>query len=103
MIRLEPGELEIVRKILREAELGCEVRVFGSRFHGRNLKPFSDLDLVLITHQPMDPLDLARLQERFSQSDLPFKVDLVDWAAVSVEFRRVIESGSGGLDIPSEG
>jgi type I restriction enzyme S subunit len=31
------------------------------------------------------------LAEDFTESDLPFKVDLVDWATTSARFRAVIE------------
>ncbi len=34
---------------------------------------------------------LAELKEAFQQSDLPFRVDLLDWNAISAEFRNVIE------------
>lgn len=37
------------------------------------------------------PLDLtARLAEAFSESDLPWKVDLVDWATTTPAFRTII-------------
>ncbi|MGH8626362.1 MAG: hypothetical protein ACREYC_14210 [Gammaproteobacteria bacterium] len=32
----------------------------------------------------------ADLQEAFSESELPFKVDIVDWSAASESFREVI-------------
>jgi type I restriction enzyme S subunit len=31
---------------------------------------------------------LAAIEHDFSESDLPFKVDVVDWAAISPAFRR---------------
>jgi type I restriction enzyme S subunit len=31
------------------------------------------------------------LREDFSESDLPWRVDIVDWATTSEAFRRVIE------------
>jgi type I restriction enzyme S subunit len=34
---------------------------------------------------------MADLAEDFTESDLPFKVDLVDWATTSARFRKVIE------------
>lgn len=38
------------------------------------------------------PLDVAvALAEDFSESDLPWKVDIVDWATTSAAFRKVIE------------
>jgi len=35
---------------------------------------------------------LGRLREEFSESDLPFRVDLLDWAATDQALRRNIES-----------
>jgi type I restriction enzyme S subunit len=45
----------------------------------------------VISKQPL-PLDvLAGLAEDFSESDLPWRVDVVDWAATSESFRKIIE------------
>ncbi|MGB4347710.1 MAG: hypothetical protein WBJ21_15095 [Burkholderiaceae bacterium] len=35
---------------------------------------------------------LADLSEAFSESDLPWKVDIVDWANTSDAFRKIIKS-----------
>ena len=51
----------------------------------------SDLDLAIITNQPLPLAVGAALAEAFSESDLPYKVDIVDWAALSEPFRRIIE------------
>jgi type I restriction enzyme S subunit len=32
----------------------------------------------------------ASLRDDFTESDLPFKVDVVDWATTSDSFRRII-------------
>lgn len=92
MIHLEPRHLESVRHILQRYVPEFEVWAFGSRVHGRNLKPFSDLDLAIITDQPLSPARYAALEEAFSESDLPFKVDIVDWATTSENFRTLIEA-----------
>lgn len=91
MIHMEPRHLEIVRRILEQLAPEYEVRAFGSRVTGRNLKPFSDLDLVVMTDTPLPPDRMAAVVEAFSESDLPMKVDVVDWAATSEEFRRIVE------------
>ena len=39
------------------------------------------------------------LTEAFSNSTLPFKVDIVDWATASLAFRALIESGYIHLEI----
>lgn len=91
MIHMEPRHLEIVRRILETLAPEYEVRAFGSRVSGRNLKPFSDLDLVVMTDLPLPANRMAALTDAFSESNLPMKVDVVDWATTSDEFRRIIE------------
>ena len=89
-INIRPDLWPIVRDILRKHVPQCEVWAFGSRVGG-NVKPYSDLDLAVISDQPL-PLGLtARLAEDFSESDLPWRVDVVDWATTSPTFRKIIE------------
>ena len=67
------------------------VWAFGSRAKG-NAKPYSDLDLAIITVRPL-PLDVsATLADEFSLSALPWKVDIVDWATTSEAFRGIIDA-----------
>jgi type I restriction enzyme S subunit len=90
MIHLAPEELATVRAILRARLPDCEARAFGSRATGVRLKPFSDLDLALMTKRALTDAQLGELREEFQQSDLPFRVDLVDWAAADADFRAAI-------------
>ena len=89
-IDLSLEDLATVTSILRRHIPELEVRAFGSRVFGKARKT-SDLDLALMTDRPLELLRLADLREAFIESDLPFKVDLVDWAAASDSFRRIIE------------
>ena len=68
------------------------MRVFGSRING-TAKNYSDLDLVVVGPAELDDDTLRRLREAFEESDLPFRVDVLDWRAVSPSFRTVIERG----------
>lgn len=88
-IDLTPAEWEIVRTILNKHIPHYEVWAFGSRATGR-AKPFSDLDLAVITDKPLDLSVSAEIREAFADSDLPFKVDLVDWATITKTFREII-------------
>lgn len=65
------------------------VWAFGSRVSGKN-RPFSDLDLVLKGEEPVPLLLLDDLQHRFSESELPFRVDVSDWHRVDDAFRKKI-------------
>ncbi len=62
---------------------------FGSRVTGR-AKPFSDLDLAIMGEVAVHAATLAALADDFDESDLPFKVDLVEWAGLVGSFRDVI-------------
>jgi len=90
-LALLPGELEIVREILRRHVPGREVWAFGSRVKGK-ARTFSDLDLAVLGDQPLALSVRADLAEDFSESDLPFKVDIVDWATTSERFREIIRA-----------
>lgn len=88
-VAMSPDQWAIVRGILQKHVAQYEVWAFGSRAKGR-AKTYSDLDLAVITRQPL-PLEVsARLTEDFSESDLPWKVDVVDWATTSDAFRKII-------------
>lgn len=86
---LSDAQWKIVSSILLQYLPGVEVWAFGSRVTGR-AKTYSDLDLVVVQSDPM-PLPIsAAIREAFSESDLPWKVDLIDWATTSPSFREII-------------
>ncbi|MDW8382526.1 MAG: nucleotidyltransferase domain-containing protein, partial [Verrucomicrobiota bacterium] len=90
MIDVNPHHLETIKRILREHVPDCEVRAFGSRVDW-TAKDYSDLDLVVVGEKALPADTLRRLREAFEESDLPFRVDVLDWYMMSEEFRRVIE------------
>lgn len=88
-LAVSPAECAIILNILEQLVPGREVWAFGSRARGA-AKPHSDLDLVIITERPPGLEASAALAEAFSESDLPYKVDVVDWATASDAFRSII-------------
>jgi predicted nucleotidyltransferase len=90
MIDIAPRYLETVREILSKHVPECEVRAFGSRVVGE-AKTYSDLDIALKGEVALDQERLNRLVEAFEESDLPFRVDVLDWNAISESFQAVIE------------
>ncbi len=88
-IDLSVQQLAEVRKILSAHVPTMPVWVFGSRVTGRARK-YSDLDLALITAEPLPLSSKADLVACFEESSLPFKVDLVDWSCTSKDFREII-------------
>ena len=89
MIDLSPHHLATVKAILADHVPTCEVRAFGSRVT-RTAREYSDLDLAVVGNSPLDPAISADLKEAFEESDLPIRVDVLDWHRVSKEFRKVI-------------
>ena len=100
-VDIGPSDLETVRRILYEQALGLEVRVFGSRLSW-TARGASDLDLALMTTEPLDIGRMAALKAAFTESDLPFRVDIVDWASTSESFRKVIEREHVVLAVPED-
>lgn len=90
MIDLTEQQRQTVERILHAWVPDRRVVAFGSRVRG-NPKPFSDLDLAIYSSEPLTLALAGHLRDAFSESDLPFRVDLADMATVSDEFRRVIE------------
>jgi uncharacterized protein len=90
-MHIPEAALAEVREILRrQVPPGVQVFAYGSRAHGRNLKPFSDLDLCLRGSASVPWEIVARLRIAFEESDLPFRVNVVDWARLKRNFREVI-------------
>lgn len=100
-IDLTPAEIETVHRILTKHVPGREIWVFGSRARG-GAKEFSDLDLAIVGDARLSLARLAALQGEFEESALRFKVDLVDWGAVSDSFRELIRE-EGIVFSPDEG
>lgn len=82
MLDLEPRHLDVVKAILAAHVPSCEVRAFGSRVTD-SARKHSDLDLAIIGPGPLDFKTMGDLREAFQESDLPMRVDLVDWHSVS--------------------
>lgn len=89
-IDIAPKDWADVVRILHEQVPAMDVWAFGSRAK-RTAKPYSDLDLALITLQPLPLGQLAAITDAFAESDLPIRVDVVDWASTSEAFRKIIE------------
>jgi len=89
MIDLRSKDLDVVKGILARHVPECEVWAFGSRVNGR-AKAHSDLDLSIVSERPLSPKTLALLEDDFTESDLPFRVDVLDWSSTSEGFREII-------------
>ncbi|WNE40721.1 MAG: hypothetical protein mread185_000178 [Mycoplasmataceae bacterium] len=86
MIQLESKHRQIVNSILNKYPY--TFYAYGSRAKGTHWK-YSDLDLC---YQESIPDHIAFvISEEFKESDLPFKVDLVDWKRMNSDFQNLIK------------
>lgn len=90
LLDLRLDQLQIVQTILQKHVPQYDVWAFGSRAKW-TAKDYSDLDLCIFSDQPLSFKILGALNEDFAESDLPWKVDVVDWATTSESFRKIIE------------
>lgn len=67
----------MVRALLAQHVPDRKARAFGSRVGGR-ARRWSDLDLVVMGAEPIPGLVHAHLRADFEDSDLPFRVDLLE-------------------------
>lgn len=87
---LRPEDQRLVLKILHaNLPLAFKAWVFGSRATGR-ARRYSDLDLAIDCGRPLTLDETAGLREAFTESDLPYKVDFVDWRSIDDRFRELI-------------
>jgi len=92
-MQLDRKHHHAVAAILARRVAGFEVRAFGSRVEG-DAHPASDLDLVVMTREPLPAVVLGRLRGDFAESELPMRVDVSDWSRLPDYIRVAIENRS---------
>ena len=65
--------------------------MFGSRARG-DYKRYSDLDLAIRLAQPAPNKTWLEVQEQFSESRIPIKIDIVDLDKIETDFRQSIDA-----------
>lgn len=88
---LPPEHLTTLRELLATHAPKAEVWAYGSRVNGR-AHDASDLDLVLRNAADLAQRQTAmdELKAAFSESNLPFLIDVLDWARIPERFRQEI-------------
>jgi predicted nucleotidyltransferase len=92
MIAITEEERTLVLDILQRHVPHCEVRVFGSRLKG-GAKQYSDLDLAVCGQTKLPRAVIDDMRYDFQLSPLPFRLDVMDYYALSPEFRAIVDRG----------
>lgn len=91
MIDVSRRHLKAILAILKKRIPDYEVRVFGSRVN-QKAKKYSDLDLAVVGKAKLPRTILYSLKDDFEESDLPFRVDILDWYLISENFKKIIQA-----------
>ena len=89
VIDVQPKHIQMLTEILAKHLPDREVWAYGSRINGRARK-YSDLDLVVMGHEPLNEVTRFLLKEDLSESWLPFIVHVKDWHLIPPEFQDEI-------------
>jgi len=65
-----------------------QVFIFGSRVIGK-AKKYSDYDIGIFGKKPVPWHILSAIEEALEESDLPYKIDVVDFHSVASNFKKV--------------
>jgi len=90
MIAVSDSDMKIIKDILQANVPGCEVKAFGSRIKN-TFKQNSDLDLAIVGKSKLGFSKMGELKLSFEDSDLPFRVDVLDYNSISQNFRNIID------------
>ncbi|MEK6734848.1 MAG: nucleotidyltransferase domain-containing protein [Pseudomonadota bacterium] len=85
-LSLEDKHYQILMDILQKYPY--HFYAFGSRVKG-NARKLSDLDIAVDNEISIN--DLANLEEDFTESDIPFKVDIISLNEIPPSFYKIIE------------
>jgi len=77
MLECSSKDLKTIKNILDHVVPGHRVYAFGSRVNGKSTNT-SDLDLAVEAAELIPLEKIAILEECFAESDLSFRVDLID-------------------------
>ncbi len=94
MIDLDTATRQKVEFVLGRFLPETEVRLVGSRARS-GAKRQADIDLLVVRPKPLSPRERALLNTAFEESDIPFKVDVLEWELLTTTFRlRLLEGGA---------
>lgn len=93
MIAASSEEFEIIINILKAHIKKGKVYAFGSRYKNNNRK-FSDFDIAIDTGEKLSFEFLNILKDAFEESDLPYRVDIIDYNNISDKFKKIVDGGN---------
>jgi predicted nucleotidyltransferase len=87
MINIPEHHFNILKNILKH--YNYTFYIFGSRITN-NAKPLSDIDLFY--KEDIPEKIIISLENEFEESDLPYKVDLINYNSCDDDFKKIMDS-----------
>lgn len=99
---LDPRDRSAIERIVAPFLVRRDIRLklFGSRARG-DARRASDIDLALVSRQPIAAADMAALREALEESPIPFRIDLIDYASAPIHLRTAIDSEGIPWPVPT--
>ncbi len=86
LAKIEKQTKDIIFKYLNPKQY--QVFIFGSRASGRAMK-FSDYDIGVWGKNSLPSKTKILIEESLEESNIPCKIDIVDFSLVSSDFRKI--------------
>lgn len=86
----DTATLSFIRQTLRARlpDLSYRFFLFGSRAIG-DAHPYSDFDVGILGKAPASTVAMHAIREELDESNLPVRVDVVDFSKIADSFKRV--------------
>ena len=100
-VDINPQHWSMIDDILRRCLPDQTVWAYGSRVTGHSWQ-YSDLDLVVVGEIAVDSVTMWNARDAFSESRLPYIVDLKDWRRIPQHWRDEILRCYAVIHSPSQ-
>ena len=95
-MQIERKDADLIIKIIRQhLSANVDIFFFGSRVNG-SFRKESDIDVLLKGIAPIDLGILSLVKEELEESDIPFKVDILDYHRCSKKMLKNISKSITG-------
>ena len=94
-IDIKPADKKIFFSLLGQYLPHTAIRAYGSRVTG-HARPWSDLDIVVYS-SPEQKQSVSLLKEALDESNLSFRVDLLEWDSLPENFKINISASPTAL------
>ncbi len=88
-MELNPEYKKKIVAVLTALFPDATIYLFGSRARGTHYAR-SDIDIALDTGKPLLRVDVGEARDMLAESNIPYKIDVVDVHSVSQEMREAI-------------